>query len=46
MTRHILACGSQYSWCTGQHVKWWIPLSLGAVFVVLVTAGLIARHRP
>jgi hypothetical protein len=48
VTRHILACGSQYFWCSDEHANGWaILLFLAAAAVVvgvLLIAALISAH--
>jgi hypothetical protein len=43
VTRHVLACGSQYFWCSDEHANGWavllfIATALGVVAVLLLAA--------
>lgn len=49
MTPHVLACGSEYFWCSNEHANGWaflMALGTGIVIVgVLIIAAAIAGHR-
>ena len=50
MTRHVLACGSEYFWCSNEHANGWAVLLglatiAGGVIILMIVALVMAQFR-